>query len=103
MTIRVLLVDDQDLVRAGFAMVLGSQPDLSVVGEAADGAAAIRLAREVPADVMVMDVRMQAWTAWPPPARSDRRPNGPGSSSSPRSTWTSTRSLPCAPAPAGSC
>ena len=58
MTIRVLLVDDQDLVRAGFAMVLGSQPDLAVVGEAADGAAAIRLARECPADVMVMDVRM---------------------------------------------
>ena len=58
MTIRVLLVDDQDLVRAGFAMVLGSQPDLTVAGEAADGAAAIRLAREVPADVMVMDVRM---------------------------------------------
>jgi len=57
-TIRVLLVDDQDLVRAGFAMVLGSQPDLAVVGEAADGAAAIKLAREVPADVMVMDVRM---------------------------------------------
>jgi DNA-binding NarL/FixJ family response regulator len=58
MTIRILLVDDQDLVRAGFAMVLGSQPDLTVVGEAADGASAIRLAREVPADVMVMDVRM---------------------------------------------
>src|SRR5260370_16055038 len=57
-TIRVLLVDDQDLVRAGFAMVLGSQPDLTVAGEAGDGAAAIRLAREVPADVMVMDVRM---------------------------------------------
>jgi DNA-binding NarL/FixJ family response regulator len=57
-TIRVLLVDDQDLVRAGFAMVLGSQPDLAVVGEAADGAAAVRLARKVPADVMVMDVRM---------------------------------------------
>jgi DNA-binding NarL/FixJ family response regulator len=54
----VLLVDDQDLVRAGFAMVLGSQPDLTVAGEAADGAAAIKLAREVPADVMVMDVRM---------------------------------------------
>jgi DNA-binding NarL/FixJ family response regulator len=57
-TIRVLLVDDQDLVRAGFAMVLGSQPDLTVVGEAADGAAAVRLARACPADVMVMDVRM---------------------------------------------
>jgi DNA-binding NarL/FixJ family response regulator len=58
MTLRVLLVDDQDLVRAGFAMVLGSQPDIKVVGEAADGRAAVRLARERPADVMVMDVRM---------------------------------------------
>lgn len=58
MTIRVLLVDDQDLVRAGFAMVLGSQPDIEVAGEAADGRAAVRLARERPADVMVMDVRM---------------------------------------------
>ena len=58
MTIQDIYVDDQDLVRAGFAMVLGSQPDLTVAGEAADGAAAIRLAREVPADVMVMDVRM---------------------------------------------
>jgi len=57
-TIRVLLVDDQELVRVGFAMVLGSQPDLTVVGEAADGAAAVRLARACPADVMVMDVRM---------------------------------------------
>jgi DNA-binding NarL/FixJ family response regulator len=58
MRIRVLLVDDQDLVRAGFAMVLRSQPDLEVVGEAADGRAAVRLARDCPADVMVMDVRM---------------------------------------------
>ena len=58
MTIRVLLVDDQELVRAGFAMVLGSQPDLAIVGEAGDGADAVRLARECPADVMVMDVRM---------------------------------------------
>jgi DNA-binding NarL/FixJ family response regulator len=57
-SIRVLLVDDQDLVRAGFAMVLGSQPDIQVVGEAADGQAAVRLARERPADVVVMDVRM---------------------------------------------
>jgi DNA-binding NarL/FixJ family response regulator len=57
-SIRVLLVDDQDLVRAGFAMVLGSQRDIQVVGEAADGQAAVRLARERPADVVVMDVRM---------------------------------------------
>ena len=54
----MLLVNDQDLVRAGFAMVLGSQPDIEVAGEAADGRAAVRLARERPADVMVMDVRM---------------------------------------------
>ena len=60
MTIRVLLADDQDLVRAGFAMVLGSQPDIEVTGEAADGRAAVRLARERPADVFVMDVRMPA-------------------------------------------
>ncbi len=58
MTIRVLLVDDQDLVRAGFAMVLSTQPDIKVVGEGADGRAAMRLARECPADVMVIDVRM---------------------------------------------
>ena len=58
MTIRVLLVDDQDLVRAGFAMVLRSQPDVEVAGEAGDGRAAVRLAQECPADVMVMDVRM---------------------------------------------
>jgi DNA-binding NarL/FixJ family response regulator len=58
MSIRVLLVDDQDLIRAGLAMVLRSQPDIEVAGEAADGRAAVRLARECPADVMVMDVRM---------------------------------------------
>jgi DNA-binding NarL/FixJ family response regulator len=58
MSIRVLLVDDQDLIRAGLAMVLRSQPDIEVAGEAADGRAAVRLARERPADVMVMDVRM---------------------------------------------
>ena len=58
MTIRVVLVDDQELVRTGFRMVLDAQPDTTVVGEAGDGAAAIRLLRTCPADVVLMDVRM---------------------------------------------
>lgn len=56
--IRIALVDDQELVRAGFAMVLDAQPDMRVVGEAGDGLAAIELARATSADVMVMDARM---------------------------------------------
>ena len=58
MTIRIILVDDQELVRTGFRMVLDAQPDMTVVGEAADGLAAIEAARAHPADVMVMDARM---------------------------------------------
>ena len=58
MTIRIVLVDDQELVRAGFRMVLDAQPDMAVVGEAGDGAAAITMLRTVSADVAVMDVRM---------------------------------------------
>ena len=56
--IRVALVDDQELVRTGFRMVLEAQPDMTVTGEAADGLAAIDLAKRTEADVMVMDVRM---------------------------------------------
>ena len=57
--IRVALVDDQELVRTGFRMVLEAQPDMIVVGEAADGVAAVALAAASPQpDVMVMDVRM---------------------------------------------
>ncbi|WFE30143.1 response regulator transcription factor [Solwaraspora sp. WMMD791] len=58
MTIRVFLVDDQELVRAGFAMVLAAQPDMAVVGEAADGAAALAALATTEADVVVMDIRM---------------------------------------------
>ena len=58
MSIKIILVDDQELVRTGFRMVLEAQPDLAVVGEAADGLVAVDLARRQPADVMIMDVRM---------------------------------------------
>lgn len=56
--IRLVLVDDQALVRAGFAMVLSEQPDMVVVGEAGDGQAALDLLRHTLADVVLMDIRM---------------------------------------------
>ncbi|MBE3001986.1 response regulator transcription factor [Nocardiopsis sp. HNM0947] len=56
--IRVVLVDDQELVRTGFHMVLDAQPDMQVVGEAADGVQALELLGSVEADVVVLDVRM---------------------------------------------
>jgi DNA-binding NarL/FixJ family response regulator len=56
--IRVVLVDDQELVRTGFRLVLSGQPDLEVVGEAGDGAEAIELIAQARPDVVVMDVRM---------------------------------------------
>jgi DNA-binding NarL/FixJ family response regulator len=58
MTIRVLLVDDDPLVRAGLRLMLRSAPDIDVVGEAADGAAAITAAAELASDVVLMDIRM---------------------------------------------
>lgn len=58
MTIRVLLVDDQEMIRVGFRMVLESRPEIEVVGEADDGDTALALLRNVEADVVLMDVRM---------------------------------------------
>jgi DNA-binding NarL/FixJ family response regulator len=56
--IRTLIVDDQALVRGGFAMILGSQPDIEVAGEAAEGRQAVTACRELQPDVVLMDVRM---------------------------------------------
>jgi DNA-binding NarL/FixJ family response regulator len=55
---RILIVDDQSLVRAGFRLILESQPDFEVVGEGADGEEAVGLARRLHPDVVLMDIRM---------------------------------------------
>lgn len=58
MTIRVVLVDDQEMIRVGFRMILESRPEMEVVGEADDGDTALELLETVQADVVLMDVRM---------------------------------------------
>lgn len=58
MTIRVVLVDDQTLVRAGFRALLDSEPDIEVVGEAVDGAEGVEVVSSLAPDVVLMDVRM---------------------------------------------
>jgi DNA-binding NarL/FixJ family response regulator len=58
MTLRVVIVDDQELMRAGFTMILNAQPDFEVVGEAEDGRAGVEVCRQVRPDIVMMDIRM---------------------------------------------
>jgi DNA-binding NarL/FixJ family response regulator len=58
MTLRIVIADDQELVRTGFRMILTAEPDLEVVGEATNGAEAVAIVRDVRPDVVLMDIRM---------------------------------------------
>jgi DNA-binding NarL/FixJ family response regulator len=75
--VRVFLVDDQDLVRAGFRMVIDSQPDLAVVGESGDGDSALQTLSVTRADVVLMDVRMPVLDGVEATRRLNDRPDPP--------------------------
>ncbi|MFF7215136.1 response regulator [Streptomyces sp. NPDC008238] len=80
MTIRVLLADDQTMVRTGFSLILGVEDDIEVVGEAKDGVQALELARALEPDVVLMDIRMPRMDG----LQALRELNRPGAGSSPK-------------------
>jgi DNA-binding NarL/FixJ family response regulator len=77
MTIRVLVVDDQTLVRTGFAAILSTEPGIEVVGEAADGAEAVEWCRRHRVDVVLMDIRMPVMDGVEATRRLTAQPSGP--------------------------
>ncbi|WP_248960043.1 response regulator transcription factor [Sphaerisporangium perillae] len=74
MSIKIVVADDQELVRAGFHMILDAQPDMEVIAEAADGAEAVSVARRLRPDVVLMDIRMPRMDG----LRATRELAGPG-------------------------
>ena len=77
--IRVVIADDQALMRAGFRMIFEAEPDIELVGEASDGAEAVRVARATSPDVVIMDVRMPGMNGIEATrALTARRLGGPG-------------------------
>ena len=75
--IRLILVDDDPLVRAGLGMILNGATDIEIVGEAADGIDAVALADDVPADIVLMDIRMPRMDGLEATRQLVRRPNPP--------------------------
>lgn len=77
--IRVMIADDQAMVRTGFGMIIGAQPDMELVGEAADGVEAVAMARKLRPDVALFDIRMPRMDGLEPcgcsPARASRTPS----------------------------
>ena len=75
--IRVLIADDQQLLRAGFRVILQSEPGIDVIGEAADGAEAVALARDLRPDVVLMDIRMPRLDGLAATEHLTKLPDGP--------------------------
>lgn len=98
----VLIADDQPMQRFGFRMLLESQDDMTVVGEAGNGTEAINLIARHQPDVTLMDIRMPGLDGIEATAASSGRAPAPASSSSRPSTSTSTRTTASAPEPAAS-